>query len=631
MAGGGAGERHALRFDPCSAACGEAWGSVGGMSWKAVVREPLVHFIAIGAVLFAVDAWRTPAAPAAGPPAIPAPEAAPAKPAGRTPIVVDAAQRKRIAGQAATRHGRPPREAEVAAELERWIDEEVMFREAISRGLDRDRSVIHQRIASRMTYVLEQAIIVPEPSEAALRAWFAEHRERWAVPDRVDFTHVFVAGSDDAATAKLGELERVLASGAPPDRLGDPFPGGRRYRGRKLADLALAFGDPFVAGLGAQARQLDPRPRATASTSCASIARRPRPAIRRPRSTCASWSRTARARAGRGGRPLRAAESAAVSRALAIVVCAGLAAIARPAAAHDLRPGVLALVETTQGEYLVRFAAPVDTRGESIEIRIELPPGCTRTADRVRCEHGLAGELAVAGMRGASMKTLVTLQRLDGSHAEWITSADSPRITIGPDAPRTALPWIRIGIEHILGGPDHLAFVLGLLLVLQLRLDRRLLFTITAFTLAHSLTLALSVLGIFSLPIAPVEACIAASVLLVAREATHQEPTVIRRWPWLAAGGIGLIHGLGFASALGEIALPRAHLAWTLVWFNVGVEVGQLAVVVLVVGAAWLVRRLVGERWVVGPHVHRAVCLLLGAVATYWLLGHVFELACGPR
>ncbi|MEJ7602662.1 MAG: peptidylprolyl isomerase [Kofleriaceae bacterium] len=223
------------------------------MSWKSIVREPLVHFIAIGAVLFAVDAWRTPDEPGSEHAPAAAPEPAPAKPvAGRTPLVIDAVQRRRIAAHAATRLGRPPTEPEIAAEVERWIDEEVMFREAIARGLDRDDPLIHQRIASRMTYVLEQAIIVPEPSEAALRAWFAEHRERWAVPDRVDFTHVFVAGTDAAATAKLAELERVIAGGAPSDRLGDPFPGGRRYRGRKLADLALAFGDSFVAGLGMQ-------------------------------------------------------------------------------------------------------------------------------------------------------------------------------------------------------------------------------------------------------------------------------------------------------------------------------------------------------------------------------------------
>lgn len=321
-----------------------------------------------------------------------------------------------------------------------------------------------------------------------------------------------------------------------------------------------------------------------------------------------------------------------MSRGFAVLVAVALAVGgARIAAAHDLRPGVLSLVERASGEIALRFIPPVDSRGDVVELVIELPPGCSRTDTVVRCDSGLAGELAVIGMRGNAMRTVVTVQRQDGETAEWILSADSPRITIGRTPPRTALPWIVIGIEHILGGIDHVAFVIGLLLVLQIVVDRRLLLTITAFTLAHSLTLALAVLDVIAVPSAPVEACIAASVLLVAREATHSGPTAIRRWPWLAAGAFGLIHGLGFASALGEIGLPRAALAWSLVWFNVGVEVGQLAVVMVVVAVAWLGRRSIGKRWNIGPHVHRTVCYLLGALAAWWFLTRVVELACGSR
>lgn len=228
------------------------------MSWKSVAREPLLHFLAVGAVLFAIDAWRSPAHRPAEEPVTPPPAAAPVVAPGtspstaRGPIVVDAQQRERSRIVAERRLGRPPTAAEIDAELERWIDEEVLFREAIARGLERDDPVIHQRIASRMSYVLEQAIIVPEPSEAELRAWFEQHRDTWSKPDRVDFTHVFVAGTDPAAVARADALEKTLATGAPPDRLGDVFPGGRRYRGRKLVDLAAAFGDEFVDGLGVQ-------------------------------------------------------------------------------------------------------------------------------------------------------------------------------------------------------------------------------------------------------------------------------------------------------------------------------------------------------------------------------------------
>ena len=222
------------------------------MSWKTIVREPLVHFVAIGAVLFAIDAWRSSGAPAepSEPPAASAKPTTSGAPSTRGPIVVDTDRRKRSAAQAEQRLGRPPTPAEVEAELEQWIDEDVLFREAVARGHERDDPVIHQRIAARMSYVLEQAIIIPEPGDAELRPYFDKHREIWAVPSRIDFTHIFVA--DRAAGARLDGFARVLASGAPPDGLGDPFPGGRRYRGRKLADLAAAFGDEFVAGLATQ-------------------------------------------------------------------------------------------------------------------------------------------------------------------------------------------------------------------------------------------------------------------------------------------------------------------------------------------------------------------------------------------
>jgi hypothetical protein len=319
-----------------------------------------------------------------------------------------------------------------------------------------------------------------------------------------------------------------------------------------------------------------------------------------------------------------------MKRALAFVVAVGaVIGVGGIAAAHDLRPGVLSLTETAPGEYALRFVPPIDSRGEPTALSIVFPPGCARAGDRVRCAGAMAGELAVLGMQGAATKTLVVLVRREGARAEWIVGADAPRITIGAGSPTGGLAWIRIGAAHIFGGLDHLAFVIGLLLVLELSVNRRLLFTITAFTVAHSTTLALAVLGLVEVRPAPVEACIAASVLLVAREATHRAPTAIRRWPWLAAGGFGLVHGLGFASALQERGLPRGSLAWSLVTFNLGVELGQLAVVAVVVLAAWLGRRLIGQRRVLGAHVHRAACYALGAVAACWLLERVVDLARG--
>jgi hydrogenase/urease accessory protein HupE len=315
--------------------------------------------------------------------------------------------------------------------------------------------------------------------------------------------------------------------------------------------------------------------------------------------------------------------------AIATLALSLIALSERDGAAHDLRPGVLSLTEQAPGDYALHFVPPIDSRGDVTDVSIVVPPGCTRTADRLRCDGRIAGELAITGMQGNAMKTIVVLVR-GGERSEWILDASSPRITIGASPPAGTLAWIRLGIAHILAGLDHLAFVVSLLLVLDFSFNRRLLATITAFTVAHSITLALAVFGVITVHVAPVEACIALSVLLVAREATHREPTAIRRWPWLAAGGFGLVHGLGFASALRELGLPRESLVRSLVSFNVGVELGQLAVVVLLVALVAAARRLVGDR-VGGAHVHRAACYLLGALAAWWLLERVVELACGAR
>jgi hydrogenase/urease accessory protein HupE len=312
----------------------------------------------------------------------------------------------------------------------------------------------------------------------------------------------------------------------------------------------------------------------------------------------------------------------------AFVVVIGML-VASEAAAHDLRPGVLSLTERAPGEYALHFAPPIDNRGDITDVSFVLPPSCSRSGDNVRCDGSIAGELAITGMHGSAMKTIVVLVR-NGERAEWILDASNSRITIGASPPAATVAWIRLGIAHILAGLDHLAFVISLLLVLDLAINRRLLFTITAFTLAHSITLALAVFGVITVRAAPVEACIALSVLLVAREATHREPTAIRRWPWLAAGGFGLVHGVGFASALRELGLPSDSIASSLIAFNLGVELGQLAVVGVLVAVVAAGRRLIGDR-IRGADVHRAACYLLGALAAWWLLQRVVELVCGAR
>lgn len=317
----------------------------------------------------------------------------------------------------------------------------------------------------------------------------------------------------------------------------------------------------------------------------------------------------------------------------AVAACLALLGLADSARAHDLRPGILSLAETERGEYRVRFLAPIDSRGDAVHVTLEFPAACQHSDDRLRCAGPLAGTVAVRGMRGASMRTVVQLERLDGTRAEWITSEDAPTIDLRAPPSHTWLSWLRVGLAHILGGLDHLAFVVGLLLVLGLGrtrvFDRRLLATISAFTVAHSVTLALAVTGVLSLPAAPVEACIAASVVLVAREATHRAPTVTRRWPWVTASVFGLVHGLGFAGALGNLDLPQTSLAANLAWFNIGVELGQLIVVAAVLLAVRIGQRLLARVDVETPRLHGATCYLLGALAAWWLAERTAAIVTG--
>ncbi|HEU5060474.1 MAG TPA: HupE/UreJ family protein [Kofleriaceae bacterium] len=307
------------------------------------------------------------------------------------------------------------------------------------------------------------------------------------------------------------------------------------------------------------------------------------------------------------------------------------------AAAHDFNPGVLALVETgEQGRFAMQWTPPVDSTGSEAEVGVTLPADCRQAGDRKRVDcgaGGLAGTIAFRGMDSPRMKVVVYIRWLDGSESEQIVTGAEPRLDVERRPHRSLLPWVRLGVEHILLGFDHLAFLLGMLLVLNLALDRRLVATITAFTAAHSLSLALAVTGVVRVPSAPVEALIAASVVLVAREALGERPTATRRWPWLVAGLFGLVHGLGFAGALAELGLPSGAIGISLLGFNLGVELGQLAVVAAAVALARLagVRRAgsVLERHGRARRAQRGMAYVLGALGTAWFLAQGARLLVG--
>lgn len=212
---------------------------------RALVREPLVHFAILGALLFTLDAATREREPSA-------PETCGGLAVPRGPIVVDAALRSTLVEQWTKTHPSPPTDAELSTIVERWIDEEVLYREGLARGLAEGDALVRERIASQMAYVLGERIVVAEPDDDELRAAFEADRTRWSTPDRVDLTQVFVSGTDEAAQTRARELLELLHNGADPNGLGDTFSGGRRFRARRIDELAERFGDAFVVGLDTQ-------------------------------------------------------------------------------------------------------------------------------------------------------------------------------------------------------------------------------------------------------------------------------------------------------------------------------------------------------------------------------------------
>jgi hydrogenase/urease accessory protein HupE len=167
-------------------------------------------------------------------------------------------------------------------------------------------------------------------------------------------------------------------------------------------------------------------------------------------------------------------------------------------------------------------------------------------------------------------------------------------------------------VEHILAGIDHLMFVLAVTILVRKR--RALVLAITAFTVAHSVTLTATVLGWLSLPSAPVETTIALSIVLACAECLRGPHSLSQRAPWLVTFAFGLLHGMGFASALLETGLPERHVPWALLFFNVGVELGQLAAIAGFVAVAWLLTRIEKRpAW-----LKRAFVYALGTTAAYW-------------
>jgi len=287
------------------------------------------------------------------------------------------------------------------------------------------------------------------------------------------------------------------------------------------------------------------------------------------------------------------------------------------ARAHELTMAEMQLREMAPGEFAWQWTAS-EKGTVSDDLTPHWPEGCTVDDTVLHCgAGGLRGTLSIDGVGERYSATLVKVFWLSGDSRVYTLTAGQPHVTLhgAADDPRgigeIASAYVVLGIEHILTGIDHLLFVVGLLFLVGF--TRRLLWTITAFTVAHSLTLASSALGWLTLRSPPVEATIALSIVLVAVEALHRRDTLARRWPALVAFLFGLVHGLGFAGALKDIGLPERHLFVALATFNVGVELGQL----LTVGVAAVVWRATRRMPAAAP-ARTALLYIIGSVAAYW-------------
>jgi len=289
------------------------------------------------------------------------------------------------------------------------------------------------------------------------------------------------------------------------------------------------------------------------------------------------------------------------------------------AAAHEMSMAEMEVRETAPGDFLWFWSATNDKRRSvSEDLTPNWPESCTVDASTLHCgTAGLNGRLAIEGVGKTYSAALIKVHWLDGQSRVYTLTGSQPGVQLYGSADdkrgrgEIASAYLTLGVEHILGGIDHLLFVFGLLFLVGFR--RKLVWTITAFTAAHSLTLASAALGWLTLRSPPVEATIALSIVLVAGEALHKRETLARRWPVILAFLFGLVHGLGFAGALQEIGLPAQHLPTALLCFNIGVEIGQLCTVAV----AWLLW-LALRRWPLALRGRTPLLYGIGSIAAYW-------------
>ncbi len=311
-----------------------------------------------------------------------------------------------------------------------------------------------------------------------------------------------------------------------------------------------------------------------------------------------------------------------------------------PALAHEVRPAFLEIREIASATYDLLWKTPAqgDMR---LALNVILPPECSDVGTprvtpvhaaaverrRTHCDGGLLGKrVVIENLETSLTDVIVRFEPIEGTPKTLRIDGAEPFLVI-PERQSwraVASAYLYLGAEHILLGFDHLLFLLCLLLLVK---DlKRLLIAITWFTAAHSITLAATTLGWLSLAVAPVEACIALSIALMAATIVKSRDAmsdVARGWPWIACLGFGLLHGFGFASALRDIGMPEDAVPLALLFFNLGVEAGQISFVVVVLALFWLLRRYVPRPH---PRFWRVPPYAAGIVASYWFVERTMQI-----
>ena len=324
-----------------------------------------------------------------------------------------------------------------------------------------------------------------------------------------------------------------------------------------------------------------------------------------------------------------------MSRALLFLLSVYFALLAGPASAHRLQPAYLELTEQNDGVFSVLWKRPL-VAGIPMDIGVVMPGDCKNLSEprrqpvpgsaierwMVNCgPAGLKNQpITIKGLELTDTDVLLRISLLDGGEYSEVLRPNNTVYLVPSSASSLAVigSYSSLGVEHILGGVDHLLFVLGLMLIVGGA--AALVKTITAFTVAHSITLAMATLGYVHLPSAPVEAVIALSILFLAVELarkSHGVTGLTARFPWIVAFSFGLLHGFGFAGALTETGLPQHAVPLALLFFNIGVEIGQLLFVAAVLISIRVMRPLLISRpaW-----AEMVPAYLVGSLASFWVI-----------